>query len=111
MTLLFLFSHRPFRELNSQDSIGARLITQSAVLYEFTMKSLKQCMETSRIDFITAMANIGVKLMQVHNKTIKTLNKYRHGGEQKVTVTHKENIASQRFFKTMLNTSKQSLHF
>jgi hypothetical protein len=33
-------------------------------------------------------ANKAVKFLGLHNETIEALNRYRRGGEQKVTVTH-----------------------
>jgi len=32
--------------------------------------------------------NKAIKLLRLHNETIEALNRYRRGGEQKVTVTH-----------------------
>ena len=34
------------------------------------------------------LTNLAIKFMRVHNETIEALNRYRRGGEQKVTVTH-----------------------
>jgi len=34
------------------------------------------------------LTNLALKFMRVHNETIEVLNRYRRGGEQKVTVIH-----------------------
>jgi len=76
------------QDMKPLDSVEIRLIAQSAALYEFSMKSLKQCGNAEGIDYIQAMGNLALKLMRVQNETIDTLNKYRRRGEQRIEVTH-----------------------
>lgn len=76
------------KDLKPQDSMEARLIAQASVLFEFAMKSFRQCGNASGLDPIESMTNLGIKLMRVHNETLQAFCKYRRGGEQKITVNH-----------------------
>lgn len=71
-----------------KDAVEARLVVQATVAQTYGMKCMKRSGEADMLCHIEAMANLGVKLMRVHNETVETLNRYRRGGEQKVTVTH-----------------------
>jgi len=77
-----------FRDLKPKDSMEARLIAQSAVLFEFAMKSFRQSGNADMLCHIEAMTNLGIKLIRIHNETVETLSRYRRGGEQKITVNH-----------------------
>ena len=76
------------RDLKPRDSMEARMIGQSAVLFEYAMKCFRQCGNADGFGLAEATANLGIKLMRVHNETIDTLSRYRRGGEQKITVSH-----------------------
>ncbi len=77
-----------FRDLKPRDSMEARMIGQSAVLFEYAMKCFRQCGNADGFSPAEATANLGIKLMRVHNETVETLSRYRRGGEQKITVSH-----------------------
>ena len=74
--------------MKPRDAVEAKLAAQMAVLHVYAIKSIKRSGDADMLCHIEAMANLGIKLMRVHNETIETLNRYRRGGEQKVTVTH-----------------------
>ena len=46
-----------FRDLKPRDSMEARMIGQSAVLFEFAMKCFRQCGNASGLDPIESMTN------------------------------------------------------
>ncbi|NGX38111.1 MAG: hypothetical protein K1000chlam2_01283 [Chlamydiae bacterium] len=77
-----------FRNLKPRDSMEARMIGQSVILFEYAMKCFRQCGNADGFSPAEATANLGIKLMRVHNETVETLSRYRRGGEQKITVSH-----------------------
>jgi len=76
------------RDLKPRDSMEAQLIGKSAVLFEYAMKSFERSGDASQLCHIEALTNLGIKLMRAHNETVETLNRYRRGGEQKITVNY-----------------------
>ena len=79
----------PMRKVSKpRDAVEAKLAAQMAVLHVYAIKSIKRSGDADMLCHIEAMANLGIKLMRVHNETIEAFNRYRRGGEQKVTVTH-----------------------
>ncbi len=77
-----------FRDLKPRDSMEARMIGQSAVLFEYALKCFRQCGDADGFSPAEATAKQGIKLMHVHNETSDTLSLYRRRGEQKITVSH-----------------------
>jgi hypothetical protein len=75
-------------DLQPKDSIEARLIAQIAVLATHALSSLRKASQSGSLEHVEPYANTAVKLFRLQNETIETLNRYRRGGEQKVTVTH-----------------------
>lgn len=71
-----------------KDSTEAKLIMQEAALYAQGMEYLKRAESADRIHQADFYMKNAIKLLRLHNETIETLNKYRRGGEQKVTVQH-----------------------
>ena len=76
------------RDLKPRDSMEAQLIGKSAVLFEYAMKNFERSGDASQLCHIEVLTNLGIKLMRAHNETVETLNRYRRGGEQKITVNH-----------------------
>jgi hypothetical protein len=80
-----------FQSLNDfkpKDAVEARLASQAAVLYQHGMDRLRQAGRADRSAHAEAEINMSIKLLRCHNETIEAINRYRRGGEQKVTVTH-----------------------
>lgn len=71
-----------------EDVIEAQLIAQAASLFAHGMNCLTKAEKSEYIPNAESYTNMAVKFMRIHNETIETLNRYRRGGEQKVTVTH-----------------------
>lgn len=79
---------RSLNDFKPKDAVEARLSTQATVAFEHAMNMLRRGASAETLHLIEAFANLGIKFMRVHNETIEALNRYRRGGEQKVTVTH-----------------------
>jgi len=84
------------KDLEPKNSAEARLAMQATVLFEFSMKALRQSSEGHRLDHIEAMANLGIKLARVHNETVEALNRCRRGGVQQVIVQHQNNVMANQ---------------
>lgn len=82
ITLQSLYDFQP------KDAVEARLISQAIALYQHGMNRLGKAGRSDHIPHSEAQVNMAIKLLRVHNETIEALNRYRRGGEQKVTVTH-----------------------
>ena len=83
-------------DLKPSDAIEARLAAQAAVAWLYAMKSMKLCGSADMLCHIEAMANLGIKLMRVHNETVESLARHRRGGEQRVIVQHQQvNISGE----------------
>jgi len=71
-----------------QDSTEAKLCLQSHSLYVQGMEYLARA-NSSKIPSNSQMyMNFAVKLLRLNNETVEALNRYRRGGEQRVTVQH-----------------------
>jgi len=75
-------------DFKPKDAIEARLITQATVAYEQAMSLTNKGTNSQILCQLESLTNLAIKFMRVHNETIEALNRYRRGGEQKVTVTH-----------------------
>ncbi len=75
-------------DLSPKDAIEARLAVQAAVAFAHGMECFKKAGNAEMINQKDSYVNTGCKLLRIHNETIEALNRYRRGGEQKVTVTH-----------------------
>lgn len=75
-------------DFQPKDAIEARLVSQATALYHHGMDRLAKAGRSELIHHSELQINMAIKLLRVHNETIETLNRYRRGGEQKVTVTH-----------------------
>jgi hypothetical protein len=75
-------------DIKPKDSIEARLVAQATVAFQLGMDRMRRAAASDRLENSEAQVNMAIKLMRVHNETIEALNRYRRGGEQKVTVTH-----------------------
>jgi len=75
-------------DVGPKDSLEARLIAQSSAVFSHGMKCLAFADRATNTLTRESYTNMAVKLMRVYNETVETLNRYRRGGEQKVTVTH-----------------------
>jgi hypothetical protein len=75
-------------DFQPKDAIEARLVSQAIALYQHGMSRLGKAGSSDQIPHSEAQVNMAIKLLRVHNETIEALNRYRRGGEQKVTVTH-----------------------
>ena len=82
------------KDFEPENAMEARLATQAAVLYEFSMKALRQSSEGNRLDHIEAMANLGIKFARAHNESIEALSRLRRGGVQQVVVQHQSNFVA-----------------
>lgn len=75
-------------DLQPKDAIEARLAVQASVLFSHGMSNLTKAATTDVLCHADHYSNRAIKLLRLHNETIEALNRYRRGGEQKVTVTH-----------------------
>lgn len=75
-------------DFKPKDAIEARLAAQTAVTFQHGMSRLTKSGTSENISISEAQVNMAIKLLRVHNETVEALNRYRRGGEQKVTVTH-----------------------
>jgi hypothetical protein len=75
-------------DLGPKDAIEARLAAQAAVVFTHGMECLQKAGKAEMINHKDSYINTGCKLLRLHNETIETMNRYKRGGEQKVTVTH-----------------------
>jgi len=50
------------------------------------MSWLGQAVRSERVDFANTYINAGAKLVNKHHETLKTLMRYRQGGDQKIIV-------------------------
>jgi hypothetical protein len=82
------------KDFEPQNAMEARLATQAAVLYEFSMKALRQSSAANRLDHIESMANLGIKLARAHNESVEALSRLRRGGVQQVVVQHQSNFVA-----------------
>ena len=71
-----------------KDAMESRLILQVHALFLYGMSNLKRSETADMMCHSDHYANKAIKLLRLHNETIEALNRYRRGGEQKVTVTH-----------------------
>ena len=71
-----------------KDAIEARLITQAGALYTNGMDYLAMAVKTDSLSWKEYYVNSSIKLLRLHNETVEALNRYRRGGEQRVTVMH-----------------------
>jgi len=77
-----------FSDQKPRDAIEARLVAQVAVLYSQGMNYLGKAEMTDYPEQKQQYVNMAVKLLRLHNETIEALQRYRRGGEQRVTVQH-----------------------
>jgi hypothetical protein len=103
----FNVSFQALADSDPKDATEARLCLQSQALYSQGMVQLGRA---ERADMMTQsefyMRN-AIKLLRLHNETVEALNKYRKGGEQKMTVTHQHvSIEGQAIVNNgIMNTS------
>lgn len=79
-----------------RDAHEARLSSQAAVLYAQGLDFLERARSVTFDDDGTIakdhwhkiLMNTATKLLDLHNKTVESLMRYRQGGEQKITVQH-----------------------
>lgn len=77
---------RAMTSLQPRDEIEGQLIAQLVVLQEHSMYWLGRAIRTDRVDFANTYLNAGTKLVNRHHETLKTLMRYRQGGDQKIIV-------------------------
>jgi hypothetical protein len=75
-------------DLQPKDAIEARFAVQASALFSHGMSDLRRAEAADLIQHADYHSNRAIKLLRLHNETIEALNRYRRGGEQKVTVTH-----------------------
>ena len=75
-------------DIQPKDVIEARLAVQASALFSHGMSNLRRAESADMMCHADHYGNKAIKLLRLHNETIETLNRYRRGGEQKVTVTH-----------------------
>jgi hypothetical protein len=71
-----------------KDAMESCLVMQATALYANGMDYIARANKADMLCHLEAYSNLAIKLLRLHNETIETLNRYRRGGEQKVTVTH-----------------------
>ena len=72
--------------LEPRDDIEGQLIAQLIVLHEQSMYWMGRASKTDRVDFANTYLNASTKLVNRHHETLKTLMRYRQGGDQKIIV-------------------------
>lgn len=75
-------------DIQPKDAVEARFAAQAHALFSNGMASLRRAEKAEMMCHAEHYTNRAVKLLRLHNETIEALNRYRRGGEQKVTVTH-----------------------
>jgi hypothetical protein len=75
-------------DLRPKDSVEARLVVQASALFSQGLSNLRMAETADMMCHADHYSNKAFKLLRLHNETIEALNRYRRGGEQKVTVTH-----------------------
>ena len=75
-------------DLQPRDAVEARFAVQATALFSHGMSDLRKAETAEMICHADHYSNRAIKLLRLHNETIEALNRYRRGGEQKVTVTH-----------------------
>lgn len=75
-------------DFKPQDAMEARLAVQAEVLFAHGLSNLRRSETAEMVDHANHYGNRALKLLRMHNETVDALNRYRRGGEQKVTVTH-----------------------
>lgn len=75
-------------DIKPGDSVEARFAVQASVLFSHGLSNLKRAETADILCHSEHHSNKAIKLLRLHNETIEALNRYRRGGEQKVTVTH-----------------------
>ena len=75
-------------DMQPKDAIEARLAVQASALFSHGLANLRRAETADMMCHADHYANKAIKLLRLHNETIEALNRYRRGGEQKVTVTH-----------------------
>ena len=84
-------AYQSLRVLSPRDAFEGVLISQMLAVYHQDM----ECFQLANIDYnrlsldlFTTLQNQGVKLMRMFAAQMEALNKYRTGGQQKMTVEH-----------------------
>lgn len=77
---------RAMAALEPRDDIEGQLIAQLVVLHEQSMYWMGRAIRTDRVDFANTYLNASTKLVNRHHETLKTLMRYRQGGDQKIIV-------------------------
>jgi len=75
-------------DIQPKDVVEARLAVQASALFSHGMSNLRRAESADMMCHADHYGNKAIKLLRLHNETIEALNRYRRGGEQKVTVTH-----------------------
>lgn len=75
-------------DMQPKDAIEARLAVQVSALFAHGLANLRRAESADMMCHADHYSNKAIKLLRLHNETIEALNRYRRGGEQKVTVTH-----------------------
>jgi hypothetical protein len=75
-------------DLQPKDAVEARFAVQAGALFSNGMANLRKAETADMLCHADHYSNKAIKLLRLHNETIDALNRYRRGGEQKVTVTH-----------------------
>lgn len=74
------------RFLQPKDEIEGQLISQLMVLHEQSMHWFCKAAGTDRVDFANTYINASTKLINRYHETLKTLMRYRQGGDQKIII-------------------------
>lgn len=75
-------------DMQPKDAVEARFAVQASALFSHGLANLRRAETADMMCHADHYANKAIKLLRLHNETIEALNRYRRGGEQKVTVTH-----------------------
>ena len=88
-------------ENKPKDGVEAQLFTQAHTLFSQGMTYLSRAEDQETICRAEHYMKFAIKLLRLHNETVEALNKYRKGGEQKITVQHVQvNNGGQAAFVT-----------
>ena len=72
--------------LEPKDAIEGQLIAQLTVLHEQSMHWLGKSLRAGDVNFMNACVNASTKLVNRYQETLRTLMRYRQGGDQKIIV-------------------------
>jgi hypothetical protein len=76
-------------DFKPRDAVEARLVIQATVAFEQAMSLTKRGTSSDMLCQLESLTNLAIKFMRAHNESIEALNRYRRGGEQKVSANQK----------------------